>query len=97
LHTDAAESVCGSGYLSNAFGPFSLGGDPANTTFSVRDLSLSPEVDQQRFEQRQTILAAVDAHFSSLEKSDALDAMDAFYQHAYSLISSQKARRGFQI
>jgi len=87
----------GSGYLSNAFGPFSLGGDPANTTFSVRDLSLSPEVDQQRFEQRQTILAAVDAHFSALEKSDALDAMDAFYQHAYSLISSQKAREAFNL
>jgi hypothetical protein len=87
----------GSGYLSNAYGPFSLGGDPANTTFSVRDLSLSPEVDQQRFEQRQTILAAVDAHFSALEKSDALDAMDAFYQHAYSLISSQKAREAFNL
>jgi hypothetical protein len=87
----------GSGYLSNAFGPFSLGGDPANTTFSVRDLSLSPEVDQKRFEERQTILAAVDAHFSSLEKSDALDAMDAFYQHAYSLISSQTAREAFNL
>jgi hypothetical protein len=87
----------GSGYLSNAFGPFSLGGDPANTAFSVRDLSLSPEVDHQRFQERQNILAAVDAHFRSLEKSDALDAMDAFYQHAYSLISSPKARESFNL
>jgi len=87
----------GSGYLSNAYGPFSLGGDPANERFSVRDLSLSPEVDQQRFQQRQTILAAVDAHFRSLEKSDALDAMDAFYQRAYTMISSQKAREAFNL
>jgi len=87
----------GSGYLSNAYGPFSLGGDPANEKFSVRDLSLSPEVDHQRFQERQNILAAVDAHFRSLEKSDALDAMDAFYQHAYSLISSQKARESFNL
>jgi hypothetical protein len=87
----------GSGYLSNAFGPFSLGGDPANTAFSVRDLSLSPDVDHQRFQERQSILAAVDAHFSSLEKSDSLDAMDAFYQHAYSLISSQTAREAFNL
>lgn len=87
----------GSGYLSNAFGPFSLGGDPANKVFSVRDLSLSPDVDHQRFQERQTILGAVDAHFRSVEKSDAVDAMDAFYQHAYSLISSQNAREAFNL
>jgi hypothetical protein len=87
----------GSGYLSNAFGPFGLGADPANTRFSVRDLTLSPEVDHQRFQERQSILAAVDSHFSSLEKSDSLDAMDAFYQHAYSLISSQSAREAFNL
>jgi hypothetical protein len=87
----------GSGYLSNAYGPFSLGSDPATTRFSVRDLSLSPEVDHQRFQERQNILAAVDAHFRSLEKSDSLDAMDAFYKHAYSLISSQKARESFNL
>ena len=87
----------GSGYLSNAYGPFSLGGDPANTFFSVRDLSLSPEVDHQRFQERQNMLEAVDAHFKTLEKSDALDAMDAFYQHAYSLISSQNARESFNL
>ena len=78
------------------YGPFSLGGDPANAKFSVRDLSLSPEVDHQRFQERQNILAAVDAHFRSLEKSDSLDAMDAFYQHAYSLISSPEGAGGVQ-
>jgi hypothetical protein len=87
----------GSGFLSNAYGPFSLGGDPASSTFSVRDLSLPDDVDHQRFQERQNILAAVDAHFSSLEKSDALDAMDSFYQHAYSLISSDKAREAFNL
>jgi hypothetical protein len=87
----------GSGYLSNAYGPFSLGGDPASSTFTVRDLSLPDDVDHQRFAQRQSILSAVDAHFSTLEKSDALDAMDSFYQHAYSLISSDKAREAFDL
>ncbi len=87
----------GSGYLSNAYGPFSLGGDPANANFTVRDLTLSPDVDHERFQQRQNILAAVDAHFRGLEKSDALDAMDSFYQHAYSLVSSPKAREAFNL
>ncbi len=87
----------GSGYLSNAYGPFSLGGDPANEKFNVRDLSLPPDVDHERFAQRQSILATVDAHFRELEKSDALDAMDSFYQRAYGLVSSQKAREAFNL
>jgi uncharacterized protein (DUF1501 family) len=41
--------------------------------------------------------AVVDAHFSALEKSDALDGMDSFYERAYSLISSDKARAAFAI
>jgi uncharacterized protein (DUF1501 family) len=41
--------------------------------------------------------AAVDAHFSSLEKSDALEGMDSFYQRAYAMISSEKARAAFAI
>ncbi len=87
----------GSGYLSNAFGPFSLGGDPANDKFSVRDLTLPPDVDHQRFKQRQDMLAAVDAHFRHLEKSDSLDAMDSFYHQAYNLVSSQSAREAFNL
>jgi len=39
----------GSGYLSNAYGPFSLGGDPENAKFNVRDLNLPADIDHQRF------------------------------------------------
>lgn len=87
----------GSGYLSNAYGPFSLGGDPGNEKFSVRDLTLPADVDHERFQQRQNILATVDAHFRELEKSDALDAMDSFYQRAYGMVSSQSAREAFNL
>jgi uncharacterized protein (DUF1501 family) len=41
--------------------------------------------------------AVVDAHFSTLEKSDALDGMDSFYQRAYAMISSDKARAAFDL
>jgi uncharacterized protein (DUF1501 family) len=87
----------GSGFLSSAYGPFSLGNDPANGSFTVRDLSLPSGVDAQRFEQRKTVLAAVDDHFRKLEKSDALDSMDTFYQRAYALISSKEAREAFNL
>src|SRR5688572_10009074 len=46
----------GSGYLSSAFGPFSLGADPANKNFAVRDLNLAEGIDEGRFERRKTML-----------------------------------------
>src|SRR5882724_4913566 len=42
----------GPGYLSSAYGPFSLGADPANGNFRVRDLNLPGGVDDKRFTQR---------------------------------------------
>jgi hypothetical protein len=87
----------GTGYLGSAFGPFSLGSDPADKGFQVRDLALPGGVDEQRFARRRELRAAVDAHFSALEKSDALEGMDSFYQRAYAMISSDKARAAFAI
>lgn len=87
----------GTGYLSSAFGAFSVGGEPANDGFQVRDLNLPGGVTPERMEARKTLLSAVDAHFSSMEKSDVLEAMDSYYQRAYALISSQAAREAFNI
>lgn len=86
-----------SGYLSSSFGPFALGSDPAQGNFQVRDLALPNGVSNERFARRRSLLETVDHHFRSLEKSDALDSMDAFYQHAYKLISSQQAREAFNL
>lgn len=86
-----------SGYLSSSYGPFGLGGDPAADNFSVRDLALPGGMSQERFLKRRSMLDTVDEHFRNLEKSDALSAMDKFYQDAYSLISSKEAREAFDI
>jgi hypothetical protein len=90
-------TYAGPGYLSSAFSPFSLGSDPANPGFSVQDLTLPGGVDDKRFTTRRSMLEAVNEHFAKKEKSDGLEAMDTFYQRAYSLISSQKAREAFNI
>ncbi|RFC43871.1 MAG: Uncharacterized conserved protein, DUF1501 family [Verrucomicrobia bacterium] len=87
----------GTGYLSSAYGPFSLGSDPAASGFTVKDLSLPNGVDDSRFTRRRNLLEAVDSHFRSMEKADSIDAMDSFYHSAYGLISSQKAREAFNI
>ena len=87
----------GSGYLSSAYAPFSLGSDPSNKGFKVRDLNLPNGVDNDRFANRRTALEAVNAYFQKKEKSDDLTAMDTFYDRAYSLISSSEARAAFDI
>lgn len=86
-----------SGYLSSAHGPFAIGSDPNRSNFKVRDLNLPDGVDEQRFNRRRSLLETVDDHFRTLEQSDSLDSMDAFYQHAYKLISSQAAREAFNL
>jgi uncharacterized protein (DUF1501 family) len=87
----------GTGYLSSAFSPFSLGSDPADAGFRVQDLNLPGGIDDSRFATRRHVLDAVNDHFARKEKSDNIAAMDTFYQRAYSLISSQKAREAFNI
>jgi len=87
----------GSGYLSSAFAPFSLGSDPAAGGFKVRDLDLPGGVDDSRFATRRSALEAINAHFQKKEKSDDLNAMNTFYDRAYSLISAPEARQAFDL
>ena len=87
----------GTGYLSSSFAPFSLGADPASGGFKVRDLSLTAGVDEARFQTRRTALEAVNAHFAKQTASDAVGAMNTFYQRAFSLIESKEAREAFNI
>lgn len=92
-----ANEYAGSGYLSSAYGAFGLGSDPASSDFKVRDLALPSDISPEHFSKRQRMLSVVDQHFKTLEQSDALDAMDTFYQRAYGMISSQDTREAFDM
>lgn len=87
----------GAGYLGSAFGPFTLGSDPAEGNFTVRDLGLPGGVDAQRFATRQKLRDIVGRHFQRLEDNTNLEAMDEFYTRAYDLVSSARARAAFDI
>jgi hypothetical protein len=87
----------GTGYLSSSFSPFSLGADPSSGKFRVQDLNLPDGIDDSRFATRRHVLEAVNEHFAKKEKADGLAAMDTFYERAYSLISSPKAREAFNV
>ncbi|MCH7703157.1 MAG: DUF1501 domain-containing protein [Planctomycetes bacterium] len=96
-NADGGSGFAGTGYLSSAYGAYSISGEPNDDNFVVRDLSLPPGVDETRMERRKGLLVAVDEHFRKLENSARLDAVDSFYQRAYSLISSKSAREAFNI
>jgi len=87
----------GTGYLSSSYAGFSLGSDPARGDYQVRDLQLPGGVDTARFERRRRLLDLVNDHFRQRESSDQIDAVDSFYDRAYGLISSEKAREAFDI
>ena len=87
----------GTGYLSSSYAGFSLGADPAASNFKVRDLNLPGGVDESRFSTRRQLLNVVNERFSNKQESDSLDAVDTFYERAYAMINSQKAREAFDI
>ena len=87
----------GNGYLSSSFAPFSLGSDPASDGFRVRDLALPGGVDDARFGRRRSALEAVNKYFAEKDKSDAVQAMNTFYERAYSLVAAKEAREAFNI
>jgi hypothetical protein len=94
----SATEYGGTGYLGSQFGPFGIGSDPARAGYKVRDLSLPPGVDDRRFGTRREIREVVDDHFRyQAGKTEAVGAMDEFYQRAYALISSPAAREAFDI
>ena len=87
----------GSGYLSNAFGPFALGTDPGRPGFHVRDLGMAPGIDDTRFEERKSMKSMVDDHFHTKTKDDAIVTMNSFYQRAYDMLASKEARNAFSL
>jgi hypothetical protein len=85
----------GTGYLSNSFAGFSLGSDPADQNFKVRDLTNN--LDYDRFRQRQNILESVNKKFLQKNKDDSVKAMNSFYEKAYDLIASTHAQEAFKL
>ena len=86
------------GYLGAQYGPFTTGADPAQDGFQIRDLTLPDGLDLETFDSRKRVREAINAEFRKLESSQApLDTMDAYYQKAYDMISSENVRAAFDL
>ncbi len=93
-----AAPAMGSGYLSKSHDPFSVGGDPANPNFQVRDLySSGYSLPLDRITRRREMVKRVDDLARNIAKSEATTARDSFFSQAYELVTSRQARDAFDI
>ena len=92
-----ANEFAGTGYLSSSYSSFSLGSNPENPNFTVRDLRLPDNISLQRFDKRKQMLEIVNDKFASEQSSDKLKALDSFYQNAFDLMSSESAINAFDL
>lgn len=86
------------GYLGLGYNPFELPGDPSERNFTVRDVTPPKGVNLERLKRRRAALAAIDQFQSDVEsKADALQAIDDYYENAFSMITSPETQRAFQL
>lgn len=86
----------GSAYLGEAAMPFVVGGNPGGPGFSVPNLSVGDSV-RGRLEDRVALLKAFDNLRRDADATAAMASMDEFNQRALNLLTSDKARRAFDL
>jgi len=93
-----APAFSASGYLTPAYDPFEVGGDPSQPGFRVRDLTPPDRLTLQRLERRRSMVRTLDA-FAAGEVPDTplTTSRDQFAQQAYDLLTSSAAQAAFRI
>jgi hypothetical protein len=84
------------GFLGKAFDPYRLYQDP-NKPIQIDDLSLRSEVSPERLKDRFYLLKSLNESMPELEKTLGSYALDKYYQKAYELLLSGRARAAFDL
>lgn len=94
--TDADSYSQGAGYLGKSYEPFLVGGDPSDEMWSIPNLSVVPEL-APRMGDRRGLLRQFDRLRREIDQSGLLASSDHFRHKAFSLLTSETARRAFDI
>ena len=86
----------GSSYLGESALPFVVGRDPNADNFSVPNLGVSGKL-KDRLDDRMTLLHSFDNLQRDVDRSGSLEAMDHFNERAVNLLTSERAKRAFDI
>ena len=84
------------GFLGPQYNPFNAG-NPNSDKFKVRDMDLPMGVDWSRMDHRRSLLSVVDEKFRRLDTTGITASMDSYYQTAFGLMHSERAKKAFQI
>ena len=88
----------GPSFLGATYAPFVIESDPAAPDFSVRDISLPETVSSRRSLRRQEALSAINKFDRPIGAvPEQVRELDKFYQKAYSLMTSARAKEAFDI
>jgi hypothetical protein len=84
------------GFIGKAYDPYRLYQDP-NEAIKLDDLALRGETPPARLEQRFDLLKGINASMPDLEKAVGNSALDTYYEKAFDLVLSGKARDAFDL
>jgi hypothetical protein len=86
------------GYLGLQHNAFVVPGDPSASKFSVRDVTLPNGLTPDRLDRRRSALKKIDTLQRDLDtQPEALKAIDAYYQNAFSIITSAATKDAFDL
>jgi len=84
------------GFLGKAYDPYRLYQDP-NKALKIDDLTLRSEVPPERLKDRFHLLKGINGSMPELEKAVSSYALNEYYEKAYDLVLSGKAREAFDL
>ena len=84
------------GFLGAAYDPYFFYQDP-NKEIKLDDLTMRKDVPKERLDRRATLLKKVEEAMPDMEKAVSSYALDRYYQKAFDLVSSGRARDAFDL
>ncbi len=97
-HLDRRWGGSTAGHLGIENNPFELPGDPNDENFTVRDVTPPGGISLARLDRRRAALKTIDQLQRNLERpSPALEALDEFYQNAFSIIADPATQKAFDL
>ena len=86
-----------SGYLTPAYDPFAVMGDPSSPNFRVRDLTPPDRLTLDRLKRRKEMVKSLDGFSRDVSETPLTASRDQFTEQAYALLTSSAAQAAFNM
>ena len=90
-------AYCGPAYLGDAYGPFSVTGDPNSPKFVVPNIGLPDQSEVDRLQRRVSLRQKLDTLERAFDTQGELGALDEFETQAMTLLTNPKTKDAFDL